>query len=82
MIEVFEDRHSVHTDPTTSDLHVGLQWVLTRDPAAFRPTTVPTWDVPSGGTGYPTNHIRAARRMIGSDGTDYLVVASDRSEPN
>ena len=77
MIKVFGGQRLVHEDHATSDLQVGIQWVRAFDPTASDPTVVPTWDAPGGRTNYPANGIRAARRMTGSNGREYMVVADD-----
>jgi hypothetical protein len=77
MIRVFDGQRLVHEDPASSDLQVGTQWVRSVDPAAFDPTPVPTWEAPGGRTNYLNSGIRTVRRMTGSNGKEYLVVASD-----
>jgi hypothetical protein len=77
MIRVFSGQRLVHEDPGSSDLQVGIQRVRVVDPTAFDPTAVPTWDAPGANQLLEQCGTRAVRRMIGSNGEEYLVVASD-----
>ena len=79
MIKIFRGSALVHRIIDSTDFEVGVGWVRTVDPGAFQPTAVPVHELPGGRDNYENNGIRGGRRMIGSNGVVYLVVAVDET---